>query len=156
MITISIPPLRQRREDIPLFVDQFLRRFAGEREGGPAAVSKEAMDLLVKYAYPGNVRELENIVHRAMALARGSLITVGDLPVHVRELRAESMAADGPGPCDSWTRLPNSSAISSTKPWPEPSGVQSRAARALGMSERHLRYKLRKYRSDATTSPPDE
>ncbi|HSD30038.1 MAG TPA: two-component system response regulator, partial [Vicinamibacteria bacterium] len=61
---ITLPPLRERREDIPLLVDQFLRRFADE--GKARSVSREAMDLLLKHEYPGNVRELENLVHRAV------------------------------------------------------------------------------------------
>jgi DNA-binding NtrC family response regulator len=153
VITIPIPPLRQRREDIPLLVDRFLRRFAGERQSGPMAVSKEAMDLLVKYAYPGNVRELENIVHRAMALARGSSITSGDLPAHVRELQTEATAA---GPRESPLRFVDAVADFERHLIDEAmaaaDGVQSRAARALGMSERHLRYKLRKYRSGGGAS----
>ena len=75
VVAITLPPLRERREDIPLLVDHFLRRFADE--GKARSVSREAMDLLLKHDYPGNVRELENLVHRAVVLARGDVITTG-------------------------------------------------------------------------------
>ena len=76
VVAITLPPLRDRREDIPLLVDHFLRRFADE--GKARSVSREAMDLLLKHDYPGNVRELENLVHRAVVLARGDVITTAD------------------------------------------------------------------------------
>ena len=75
VVAITLPPLRDRREDIPLLVDHFLRRFADE--GKARSVSREAMDLLLKHDYPGNVRELENLVHRAVVLARGDVIATG-------------------------------------------------------------------------------
>ena len=68
MVAITLPPLRERREDIPLLIDHFLRRYADE--GKARRVSREAMDVLLKYDYPGNVRELENLVHRAVVLSR--------------------------------------------------------------------------------------
>ncbi|MCL4810841.1 MAG: sigma-54 dependent transcriptional regulator, partial [Vicinamibacteraceae bacterium] len=86
VVTIELPPLRQRREDIPLLVEQFLERFADEGSGGRKQISREAMDLLMRYGFPGNVRELENLVHRAVVLGRGPLVTTRDLPMHVQGL----------------------------------------------------------------------
>ena len=80
VIPISLPPLRHRREDIPLLVEHFLRRFC---EGDPKPVSREAMDVLGRYDWPGNVRELENVVERAVILNEGGSVVVQDLPEKV-------------------------------------------------------------------------
>jgi DNA-binding NtrC family response regulator len=82
VIPIRLPSLRQRRDDIPLLVDHFLRRFA---QNNPVkTVSAEAMALLMKYDWPGNVRELENVMERAMILDEGGLIGPEDLPDKIR------------------------------------------------------------------------
>jgi DNA-binding NtrC family response regulator len=141
VVTIDLPPLRSRREDIPLLVDHFLRRFAAESKAAVESVSREAMDVLLKYEYPGNVRELENIVHRAVVLARGPVVTTADLPLHVAELRSEGQRP----PASFVERVAQFERELILEALERASGVQTRAARELGMSERHLRYKLRKY-----------
>jgi transcriptional regulator with PAS, ATPase and Fis domain len=82
VIPLRMPALRQRRDDIPLLVDHFLKRHA--KGGTVKTVSKEAMDLLLKYDWPGNVRELENVMERAMILDEGGVITAEDLPDKIR------------------------------------------------------------------------
>jgi DNA-binding NtrC family response regulator len=77
-----MPALRQRRDDIPLLVDHFLKRHA--RGGTPKLVSKEGMELLMKYDWPGNVRELENVMERALILDEGGVIGFEDLPDKIR------------------------------------------------------------------------
>jgi two-component system NtrC family response regulator len=147
VVSIELPPLRRRRADIPLLVEHFIARFAGTVPDGPRRVSREAMDLLVRYDHPGNVRELENIVQRSMVLARGDQITTDDLPATVLGASAET-AADGS--LDSGASLParvaalEKSAIEEALEAEE--GNQSAAARRLGISERALRYKLAKFR----------
>ena len=113
-------------------------------EGAQAieGVSREALDLLLKYSYPGNVRELENIMHRAVVLSRGPLITTADLPLQVGELKAEEPAAEG---ASLVARMAALERALLTEALTKAGGVQTRAARALGMSERHLRYRLRKH-----------
>jgi two-component system NtrC family response regulator len=146
VVQVDLPPLRQRREDIPALVDEFLVRFAGEQTGAPRQVSREAMDLLVKYDYPGNVRELENLVHRAVVLSRGPLITTADLPPRLGGMRTERA-----GDTESGSFVERVGAFERRlilDALEEADGVQTRAARQLGMSERHLRYKLRKYGLD--------
>jgi two-component system NtrC family response regulator len=149
VVTIDLPPLRERREDLPLLVDTFLRRYATEGRG-VRSVSREAMDALVKYAYPGNVRELENLVHRAVVLARGQVLTTSDLPAHVVGLKAEPSPADATG-SDAGSFVDRVAAFETRlilEALASEDGVQTRAARSLGMSERHLRYKLKKYGID--------
>jgi two-component system NtrC family response regulator len=138
VVSITLPPLRERREDIPLLVDHFLRRFADE--GRARGVSREAMDLLLKHDYPGNVRELENLVHRAVVLCRGEIVTRQDLPLHLGALRTE-----GEEPAGFNERVAAFEKRLILEALDKANGVQTRAAAALGMSERHLRYKLKKY-----------
>ncbi|HSB71763.1 MAG TPA: sigma-54 dependent transcriptional regulator [Candidatus Methylomirabilis sp.] len=80
VITIQLPPLRERREDIPLLAQHFLRRFAGKNAKTITGFTDEAMDLLQTYNWPGNVRELENVTERAVVLGRSSMVTPADFP----------------------------------------------------------------------------
>ena len=80
VITIDLPPLRHRREDIPLLVTYFLRKFADENERDAHEISPEALRYLLDYNWPGNVRELENVMERAVVLSSGPVITVELLP----------------------------------------------------------------------------
>jgi DNA-binding NtrC family response regulator len=83
VITIELPPLRNRREDIPLLVDFFLKKFSQENEKPLRQISPEALRMLVDYNWPGNVRELENVMERAVVLSAGPAIGVDLLPDHV-------------------------------------------------------------------------
>jgi DNA-binding NtrC family response regulator len=140
VVSITLPPLRERREDIPLLVDHFLRRFADE--GKARGVSREAMDLLLKHDYPGNVRELENLVHRAVVLSRGELVSTSDLPLHVGGLKTEVGGEESGSFGERVFAFEKRLILEALD---RSGGVQTRAAAALGMTERHLRYKIRKY-----------
>jgi DNA-binding NtrC family response regulator len=85
VITVSLPPLRARSEDIPLLANHFLTRYARENEKQIERISPEAMTLLMDYAWPGNVRELENVVERGVVLSTGGELSVDLLPATVRE-----------------------------------------------------------------------
>ncbi|MDY7019421.1 MAG: sigma-54 dependent transcriptional regulator [Chloroflexota bacterium] len=80
VVAIELPPLRERKEDIPLFAEHFLHKFAQENQKEVTDFSPEAMEFLLNYDWPGNVRELENVIERAVILAKDSLITIHDLP----------------------------------------------------------------------------
>jgi two-component system response regulator HydG len=80
VVTIELPPLRERREDIPLLAQHFLNKFASENRKEVIGFSPDATEFLLDYDWPGNVRELENAIERAVILAKDSLITVADLP----------------------------------------------------------------------------
>ena len=86
VVTLTIPPLRERREDIPLFVERTLEHFRGEIPSQITGISSSAMQALCKYDWPGNVRELMNVMERAMLLAEGQEICVTDLPVNISGL----------------------------------------------------------------------
>src|SRR5258707_10428160 len=80
VVRIHIPPLRERREDIPLLVNYFLKKFAKEQEREPKPIGPGVIKLLEKYHWPGNVRELENVVRRALVVAKGEAILLSDMP----------------------------------------------------------------------------
>ena len=91
---ITIPPLRERRDDIPPMVHEFVRRAAARMGKDVRTVSAEAMTLLVRYSWPGNVRELEHAVERAVILARGTAVTVRELPPELADSRDRAQAGD--------------------------------------------------------------
>ena len=143
VVSLRLPPLRERREDIPLLVDHFMQRFARENHRVITGLSREARDLLVKYDYPGNVRELENIIERAVVISRGPIITTADLPFF-ESLPQVAPSLSGPSASlpealESLERRMIQEAMTQTE------GNQTQAARLLGLSERMLRYKLKKY-----------
>src|SRR5262245_14007302 len=94
VITIHLPPLRERREDIPSLVDHFLGRIASETGLPRKQCSSGALELLSAYDWPGNIRELENVVQRAVALGDGARIEAGDLPDRIRHLMITEEAPD--------------------------------------------------------------
>ena len=84
VISIKLPPLRDRVGDVPMLADHFLREFTNSSQGGPAGIAPEAMKLLEEYGWPGNVRELQNVLSRAVTLCTGEIIVPEDLPEHIR------------------------------------------------------------------------
>jgi DNA-binding NtrC family response regulator len=145
VVAIEIPPLRRRRADIPLLAEHFLAKH-GAVAGARKQISREAMDRLISYDYPGNVRQLENVVQRSMVLARGELITTADLPPAVTGRPAEGNGRSAePGedaPLPRRVEALERAAIEKALAVEE--GHQTRAASRLGISERALRYKMRK------------
>jgi len=84
VVSIAIPPLRDRRSDIPLLVEHFVRKHAAKNRKKIDGLSPAALDCIVRYPYPGNVRELENALERAVVLSRGNLVEQEDLPPSIR------------------------------------------------------------------------
>ncbi|MBI4640210.1 MAG: sigma-54-dependent Fis family transcriptional regulator [Candidatus Tectomicrobia bacterium] len=85
VITITLPTLRERKEDIPLLVDHFLTIYRKKNNKQIKGISRETLDALIDYSWPGNVRELENTMERAVVLTRDEMITLGDLPQAIRK-----------------------------------------------------------------------
>ena len=141
VVTIFIPPLRERRSDVALLLDHFLRQYAEKNGKTIRGLTPEGRDILLRYDYPGNVRELENIIERAVVLTRDDVIGSGDLPLTVQEPEV----ADG----DRETNL--TAAVEALErrmirdALARSDGIQTHAAELLGMGERALRYKLTKY-----------
>jgi DNA-binding NtrC family response regulator len=94
VIEMRLPPLRERREDIPLLVDAFLNKFGQARGKDVKGVSETTLALLIDYAWPGNVRELENVIERAVTLSRGDKILPDDLPATIQGSRGERRVLD--------------------------------------------------------------
>ena len=92
VIRIKLPPLRERKEDIPLLVDHFIRRFNNLKKKLIADVSPDVLAVLVGYDYPGNIRELENIIEHAFVLCRGTVIDIENLPENVRPEEGRPLA----------------------------------------------------------------
>lgn len=93
VVSIHLPPLRERKEDIELLAQHFLRKYSQESGSAPKAIYPGSMELLLKYSWPGNVRELENVLERAINLAQHELIMPEDLPEKLREQQPESPLA---------------------------------------------------------------
>lgn len=146
VISIQLPPLRERREDIPLLLDHFLKKYSKENHKSISDISKEARALLLRYSYPGNVRELENLIERAVVLCRGEVITTQDLPFHLQEGKSEKLW-ELPKKEKSLTEsLEEIERDLMAKALHQHQGVQTQAAESLGISERVLRYKMKKYK----------
>jgi Nif-specific regulatory protein len=146
VVSIVIPPLRERKEDIPGLLSHFIAKYGEENKKKISDVTAEARDVLMRYSYPGNVRELENIIERAVVLSKKGVITVADLPIHVRTAMGEDLlsAQKLKGSLnETLDTVERGLVIEALK---ESGGIQTRAAEKLGISERVLRYKLKKYR----------
>jgi two-component system NtrC family response regulator len=144
VVTVEIPPLRARRDDIPVLLDHFLARFAKEYKRRKISFSKEAWEQIIRYEYPGNVRELENIVQRSVILSRGDVITVDDLPMVVRAGTKEASL----GPVTGRTFEEQIESLEKQlifEALRTSGNNQSKAAEQIGLSERNLRYKLKKW-----------
>jgi two-component system NtrC family response regulator len=142
VVAMSLPPLRERKEDLPALLDHFMDKFARENGKNIQGMTAEARDLLLKYDYPGNVRELVNIMERAVVIARDDYVTVSDLPFKSDSFAESSSKRLSGSLRDSLEELEKhliSEAITKA------ADNQSKAAEILGMSERMLRYKLKKY-----------
>ncbi len=144
VVTIHIPPLRERKSDIPVLIRHFIEKYARENQKKVVGISKEAQDYLMRYHFPGNVRELENIIERAVVLARDEIITTDDLPQGL-DVQTEHSILD---PLDfshpyeeklaAFERTMIEEALKLKH------GNQSQAARLLGISERHLRSRMQR------------
>jgi transcriptional regulator with PAS, ATPase and Fis domain len=145
VITIPLPPLRERKEDIPLLMDYFLKKYSEMNQKTISDISKEARSLLLRHSYPGNVRELENLIERAVVLCRGEVITTQDLPFHLQEGKSEGMWETSRTQKSLPESLEEIERDLIVKALHQHEGVQTRAAGSLGISERVLRYKIKKY-----------
>src|SRR5881397_4054275 len=147
VIPIHLPPLRERREDIPLLVAHFVRRLSAELGRPVRSVTPEALAILETYRWPGNVRELENVIERALVLGSGDRLDAPGLPPDLRRPRdvqdvAVEIPEDGLDLEATLSQIEHryiQTALART------GGVQTRAAELLRVSLRQIRYKLQKY-----------
>jgi DNA-binding NtrC family response regulator len=142
VVTMVLPPLRERKEDLPLLINHFIERFSRENGKNIKDLTAEARDLLLKYDYPGNVRELINILERAVVITRNDYITSDDLPFKSSTL-PQSSNKKVTGTLRELLEDLEKQLIDEAMN--KATDNQTRAAEILGMSERMLRYKLKKY-----------
>lgn len=147
VIQIRVPPLRERREDVALLVEHFIRKFAAEHGRTITGIDPDALSALLNYNFPGNVRELENLVERAITLAYGDRVTKDALP----QLSGSSEPVEGPLamnlPAEGIDLEKVVSDFERTlllKALERTGGNRTEAARVLGVTFRSLRYRLSK------------
>ncbi len=149
VISIDVPPLRSRADDIPLLAANFLQRFATRNHKNIRGFAPQALDCLLRYPWPGNVRELENAVERAVILCRGDLVMESDLPANVANAPAIESRPTGQvdlALADMSLDMVEKQAIESTLR--QTGNNKSEAARRLGITRATLHNKLRKYGLD--------
>jgi two-component system NtrC family response regulator len=146
VVVLEVPPLRGRREDIPLLAQAFLLHFAREFDRPARTISAEAMAVLQDHAWPGNVRELQNVIERGVLFCDAAELDLGQLPDYLSGPAGGSPAALEPALCDrplpdlldDYERRLIHAALVQTR------GVQAQAAELLGISRSNLQYKLKR------------
>jgi two-component system response regulator HydG len=143
VVTLEVPPLRDRREDIPPLADFFLKRYVEKNRRHIKGFSPRAMDVLMRHGWPGNVRELENVVERAVIMARGEAITPGEFPDGLKDLdEGAGEAGLELTPGRSLREVEREMIVRTLE---ETGGNRTHAARLLGISRRTLQLKLKEY-----------
>ncbi len=143
VVNLTVPSLRDRREDIPLLVDFFLKRYAKKNHRNLKGFTPKAMDLLMRYDWPGNIRELENVVERSVIMVRGDFITPDEFPGVLKSLdpEYEQISAE----MLSGKSLKEMEKAMIMRTLQETDGNRTRAAEILGISRRTLQLKLKEY-----------
>jgi two-component system response regulator HydG len=149
VIAITSPPLRNRRDDIPLLVDHFLDVYCRKNGKARLALGRDALERLMAYDWPGNVRELENAVERAVVLSKSSTITVEDLPATIAEAerRTHELTFALGTPLDDIEQRVIRATLAHTQ------GDKQLAAQLLGISARTIYRKLGAARDDGDVDP---
>ncbi len=147
VIRLTLPPLRERREDVPLLAERFIQRFAREMGKDVVGFTPDGLRALTAYSFPGNVRELENVIERAVALSGSRVIGLGDLPESISGHASQSaqtllsLPAGGLNLDDVLGEAERRLLLEALE---RSGGVRKRAAELLGITFRSLRYRLQK------------
>jgi len=156
VISLWLPPLRKRKEDIPLLASHFITRFAAKWDQTGKRISNKAMDKLMRHPFPGNIRELENIIERAMVLCRGDIITDEDVSLTEYDNPGQEFSSEGNGRKEPLGALLDPENLQDryedkikafervllSRALEKFQGNQRAAARHLGITERRLRSRL--------------
>jgi DNA-binding NtrC family response regulator len=144
VVTLTIPPLRERKADIPMLVDHFAREYCRQQCVEPTTIPEETMDWLCEYSWPGNVRELKNAIEGGIVLCRDNILRSEDFHVAgITETYEQSMADDN---CLSLEESEKNTILRALE---QTGGIQKEAAEVLGISRRAIHYKIKKYGIDA-------
>lgn len=151
VVNLKLPPLRERRDDIPLLLSYYVKRLALENEKKLEGFTPEAVKVLTSYNWPGNIRELRNCVERMVVLARGSSLTLNDVPVEVRQAvgeqfqeKARQTAEEAAAPAQQLDIRANEKQMI-VQALAQCNGNRTKAAERLGISRRTLHRKLHDY-----------
>ena len=142
VLKVVLPPLADRREDIPLLVDHFIRKFNAQQGKQIEGISEEALGVLMGHEFPGNVRQLQNVIEHAVVLCRGERIEIECLP---GELIEGTSGRNGGGPKSVGGPLPEAEATAILQMLREHAGHRGKTATALGIDKTTLWRKMRKY-----------
>ncbi len=145
VVLINLPPLRERKDDIPLLVEHFLRRYRSESQGRLKYVPPKTLDLLMRYNWPGNVRQLENVIERAVIMGKGDAILAQDLPLEIQKASELSYLTIPSGKLSLKERVDELEKELILNALKQTGWVQTEAAELLGISRRIIRYKMEKY-----------
>jgi two-component system response regulator PilR (NtrC family) len=148
VIPIVLPPLRERREDIPLLADHFLGKYAEQMGKSVTGIARTAMELLVQHDWPGNIRELENVIERAVALEGTPTVLPESLPASIRQVTPRGIAVPDSLPETGFDLEAHVKEIERgyiAQALERAGGVQVKAAELVGMSFRSFRYYVKKY-----------
>ena len=148
VVPVQVPPLRERKEDIPLLIDFFISKFNSELARKVEGISGEALSLLISHSWPGNIRELENIIERIMVMRQSGVILPQDIPSEIVQTDTSSGLSAFP-PVDSQP----------AGMWDLEKGLiektlqansfnQSETARKLRITLNQLRYRIKKFNID--------
>ncbi len=144
VIPIQIPPLRERKTDIPVLIEHFLKKYNSIHSKSINKLNNDALSLLLKYNWPGNVRQLESVIERTVLLTEGNTITKDDLPLELKvtPIEINKYEFDLPEAGINFYELEKEILVQAMK---KSDGVIAKAANLLGMSYRTLQYRLEKF-----------
>jgi transcriptional regulator with PAS, ATPase and Fis domain len=144
VMRLELPPLKERRGDISLLISNFIKKYNVTKETTVSRIGEDAMEVLLNYDYPGNVRELENVVEHACVLCQGAVIERRHLPMYLQKASdsLEDEIISGPEPTESRDAWERERLVDSLK---EHSWHRQKAAQALGMDRTTLWRKMKKY-----------
>ena len=157
VIKIELPPLRERKEDLPLLINHFLEVYSKENNKEITGITEDVMEILEEYGWPGNIRELENLIERAVVLTKSKLITRTSLPpffleTRKREEKLFSVSANELNLKDQIQSYQRKAIIEALR---ETKGVQIRAASLLGMKPTTLNEMIKRLKINADNLSPD-
>lgn len=142
VVPLHLPPLRERREDIPLLIEHFIATFSTEYKVEPKKVGPEALEQLVRYPWPGNIRELQNVIERMFALSRSNEITLADLPGPIAGFEEKPLTFQELAELPTLEDMEKSLITAALR---KSHGNKNEAARLLAIDRQRLYRKIEKY-----------
>lgn len=140
VVPIQLPPLRERREDISVLAEHFLKHYAAKNHRAVRQILPEALDLLMRYNWPGNIRELENAIERGVIIAQGEFLTPDELPIPLRQNTLSTHDTASTGSLKDMEREHISRILAQVD------GNRTQAAKILGITRKTLQNKIKEYR----------